>query len=406
MKQKYTDCSNPISDFIVIRDLSVEYPGGHRALEGITLKIRQGESTVLLGRSGAGKSTLLRCLNLLQKPTTGSIWVNGIGDLTERLDLRDYRRQTGMVFQLHHLISRQSALQNVLMGRLAYHATIRSLFPLPEGDIAVAMECLERVGLADKALKRADQLSGGERQRVGIARALAQRPKIILAIELHVLTSYAAMIEATRNGRIDLAFFGPLSYCMAKDKAAIEPFAAKIKDGTATYKSVIIAGANSGVEKPEDIRGKRMAYGDQASTSSHLIPKGVLAQRGIKPADYQESFLGKHDAVALNVMRGNVDAGGLSQVIFASLVEKGTIDKTKVKVVAESDPIPEYPWVMQTDLATALREEIRKAFLELKDPAILKPLKADGFASIKDSDYDVIRNAAKILGLDLGSLEK
>jgi phosphonate transport system substrate-binding protein len=225
-------------------------------------------------------------------------------------------------------------------------------------------------------------------------------------IELHVLTSYAAMIEATRNGRIDLAFFGPLSYCMAKDKAAIEPFAAKIKDGTATYTSVIIAGANSGVEKPEDIRGKRMAYGDQASTSSHLIPKGVLAQRGIKPADYQESFLGKHDAVALNVMRGNVDAGGLSQVIFASLVEKGTIDKTKVKIVAESDPIPEYPWVMQTDLATALREEIRKAFLELKDPAILKPLKADGFASIKDSDYDVIRNAAKILGLDLGSLEK
>jgi phosphonate transport system ATP-binding protein len=183
MKQKYTERSNPISDFIVIRNLSVEYPGGHRALEGITLKIRQGESTVLLGRSGAGKSTLLRCLNLLQKPTTGSIWVNGIGDLTERLDLRDYRRQTGMVFQLHHLISRQSALQNVLMGRLAYHATLRSLFPLPEGDIAVAMECLERVGLADKALKRADQLSGGERQRVGIARALAQRPQIILADE-------------------------------------------------------------------------------------------------------------------------------------------------------------------------------------------------------------------------------
>jgi phosphonate transport system substrate-binding protein len=225
-------------------------------------------------------------------------------------------------------------------------------------------------------------------------------------IELYVLTSYAAMIEATRNGRIDLAFFGPLSYCMAKDKAAIEPIAAKIKDGSTTYKSVIIAGMNSGVEKPEDIRGKRMAYGDQASTSSHLIPKGVLAQSGVKPGDYQESFLGKHDAVALNVMRGNVDAGGLSQVIFIGLVEKGTIDKTKVKVIAESAPIPEYPWVMQTDLSPALREEIRKAFLELKDPAILKALKADGFASIRDSDYDVIRNAAKILGLDLGSLEK
>jgi phosphonate transport system substrate-binding protein len=225
-------------------------------------------------------------------------------------------------------------------------------------------------------------------------------------IELHVLTSYAAMIEATRNGRIDLAFFGPLSYFMAKDKSAIEPFAAKVKDVATTYKSVIIAGTNSGVDTLADIRGKRMAFGDQASTSSHLIPKGVLAQSGVRPGDYQESFLGKHDAVALNVMRGNVEAGGLSQVIFSGLVDKGSIDKTKVKVIAESDPIPEYPWVMQADLAPALKAEIRRTFMGLKDPAVLKPLKADGFAAIQDSDYDVIRNAAKILGLDLGSLEK
>jgi phosphonate transport system substrate-binding protein len=225
-------------------------------------------------------------------------------------------------------------------------------------------------------------------------------------VTIHVLTSYAAMIEATRNGRIDLAFFGPLSYCMAKDKCSIEPFAAKIKGGTTTYKSVIIANANTGIEKIEDIRGKRMAYGDQASTSSHLIPKGVLAGRGIMPGDYQESFLGKHDAVALNVMRGHVDAGGLSQPILEALFTKGSIDRSKVKVIALSDPIPEYPWVMQSDLEPELKRKIRMAFMNLKDPAILAPLKADGFAPIDDSDYDVIRNAAKILGLDLGSLEK
>jgi phosphonate transport system ATP-binding protein len=163
--------------------LSVVYPGDHQALKGITLEILRAEMTVLLGCSGAGKSTLLRCLNFLQKPTTGSIWVEEIGTLDSAGKLREHRRHAGMVFQLHHLIGRQSALQNVLMGRLAYHSTIRSLFPLPNGDVRIGMECLDRVGLADKALKRVDQLSGGERQRVGIARALAQRPRIILADE-------------------------------------------------------------------------------------------------------------------------------------------------------------------------------------------------------------------------------
>jgi phosphonate transport system ATP-binding protein len=168
---------------IRVEDLSVVYPGGHSALQAVNLTFRRGELTVLLGRSGAGKSTLLRCLNLLQRPTAGCVRVHGVDDLAAAPNLRAYRRQTGMVFQLHHLIARQSALQNVLMGRLAYHSTFRSLFPLPAKDIGAAMECLERVGLADKALKRVDQLSGGERQRVGIARALAQRPRILLADE-------------------------------------------------------------------------------------------------------------------------------------------------------------------------------------------------------------------------------
>jgi len=225
-------------------------------------------------------------------------------------------------------------------------------------------------------------------------------------VELHVLTSYAAMVEATRNKHLDLCYFGPLSYCIAKDRCQIECFAAKLKNGVTTYQSVIIVGAASGITKVEEIKGKRMAYGDQASTSSHLIPKGVLAARGVRPGDYEESFLGKHDAVALNVMRGNVDAGGLSKPIFEGLLEKGTIDRPKVKVIAESDPIPDYPWAMQSDLEPALKEKIRKAFHGLKDPAILKPLKADGFAPMDDRAYDVIRNAAKILNLDLGKLEQ
>jgi phosphonate transport system substrate-binding protein len=150
-------------------------------------------------------------------------------------------------------------------------------------------------------------------------------------VKLHVLTSYAAMIEATRNKQIDLAFFGPLSYCLARDKAAIEPFAAKLKNGATTYRAVIIAGVDSGITKLADIKGKRVAFGDPASTSSHLMPKKHLAEAGLEPGrDYKESFLGKHDVVALNVMRGNVEAGALSKPIFEGLVAKGTIDPAKV----------------------------------------------------------------------------
>jgi phosphonate transport system ATP-binding protein len=165
-----------------VADLTVRY-GDFTALKEINLFFEAGKITVLLGRSGAGKSTLLRCLNQLQQQTSGRLQVDGFGELTTQRSLRAYRRATGNIFQMHQLIMRQSALDNVLAGRLGYYSTLRSLFPFPGKDVQLAMDCLERVGLADKALRRAEHLSGGERQRVGIARALCQEPKLLLADE-------------------------------------------------------------------------------------------------------------------------------------------------------------------------------------------------------------------------------
>lgn len=167
---------------IRVSGVTVQY-GPLTALNSVTVEFRKGEFAVLLGRSGAGKSTLLRCLNYLQMPTRGDVQVEGIGSLSEKRNLRRHRRGTGTVFQLHHLIASQTALQNVLAGRLGYHSTLRSLFPLPRAEVNLALECLERVGLLHKALARVDQLSGGERQRVGIARSLCQQPAVILADE-------------------------------------------------------------------------------------------------------------------------------------------------------------------------------------------------------------------------------
>ncbi|MDO9633229.1 MAG: phosphate/phosphite/phosphonate ABC transporter substrate-binding protein [Humidesulfovibrio sp.] len=224
-------------------------------------------------------------------------------------------------------------------------------------------------------------------------------------VELVVTTDYSSMIEAMRHGRLDLGFFGPLSYVLAKSKSDIEPFAAMLKKGKTTYRGVVIASVASGINRIEDIKGKKMAYGDTASTSSHLIPKSMLKAKGLEPKkDYEEHFVGNHDAVALNVQNNNAQAGGLSESIFNMLVEKGTISLSKVKVLAVSNEFPEYPWVMRSNLTLALKKKIKAAFLGMKDPAVLKPFKADGFAPIIDKDYDVVRDLAKILNLDLAKM--
>lgn len=163
--------------------LEVTYPDGTRALQRISCDFAPGEFVVLLGSSGAGKSTLLRSLNGLVPASAGRVRVAGLGDIADRAWLRDHRRRTGMVFQQHHLIGRLSVLANVLMGRLGYHASLRTLLPWSRPEKELALAAIDRVGLIDHALRRADQLSGGQQQRVGMARALVQAPRILLADE-------------------------------------------------------------------------------------------------------------------------------------------------------------------------------------------------------------------------------
>jgi len=173
---------------IRVQNLEVTYAGGIRALAPATLSFEIGAFTVLLGPSGAGKSTLLRALNGLVAPTAGRIIAPGlatpdVGDLNDRRSMRAHRRRTGMVFQQHQLIGRLSVLANVLTGRLGYHSGLRTLFPFSAAEKRLALAAIERVGLLDDALRRADDLSGGQQQRVGIARALVQQPTIMLADE-------------------------------------------------------------------------------------------------------------------------------------------------------------------------------------------------------------------------------
>lgn len=169
---------------ISVSELAVTYANGHQALKPVSIAFKRGELTVLLGASGAGKSTLLRCLNGLVAPSAGLVSSAHHPDIgADAAILRDHRRRTGMIFQHHQLIPRRSALQNVLTGRLSFHSAWRSLLPLPQEDMQLALACLERVGLLKFANTRVDRLSGGQQQRVGIARALASQPEVLIADE-------------------------------------------------------------------------------------------------------------------------------------------------------------------------------------------------------------------------------
>jgi phosphonate transport system ATP-binding protein len=168
---------------IQLHRLEVTYPNGTRALAPTSLEFARGMFTVLLGASGAGKSTLLRAINALVRPTHGEVVAEGIGALTDGRRIRAQRCRTGMIFQQHQLIGRASVLLNVLTGRLGYHSSLRTLLPFSVTEKELALTAIERVGLIEYALRRADQLSGGQQQRVGIARALVQNPTVILADE-------------------------------------------------------------------------------------------------------------------------------------------------------------------------------------------------------------------------------
>jgi phosphonate transport system ATP-binding protein len=151
-----------------VENLTKVYPNGTQALKNVSFEVKDGEFLAVIGLSGSGKSTLLRCINRLIDPTSGKIYWND-QDVTAAST---------------NLVKRSSVFTNVLSGRLGYvNPLLSSLHFFSAEDQKRAMTCLEQVGLTEKAYVRADSLSGGQQQRVGIARALMQEPKLILADE-------------------------------------------------------------------------------------------------------------------------------------------------------------------------------------------------------------------------------
>ena len=175
-----------MTEALTIRGLSKEYVAGKPVLHDIDVSIAAEGITAIIGPSGTGKSTLIRCINRLVEPTAGEILFDG-RDLARLsgVALRHARRQIGMVFQEYNLVERLTVMENLLCGRLGYVSPWRAWrrkFPAGRHR-ARAFDCSTRSGLAGFANRRADALSGGQRQRVGIARAVMQQPRLLLADE-------------------------------------------------------------------------------------------------------------------------------------------------------------------------------------------------------------------------------
>ncbi len=231
-----------------------------------------------------------------------------------------------------------------------------------------------------------------------------------IPVEIQVTSDYTAAIEAMRSKHIDMAWFGPFSYVIASNVAGAEAIVNGVKDstGSASYKSVIITRADTGIKTIEDLKGKTFAFVDPASTSGNLIPRKMFIENGFDPDnDFETSFYaGTHNAVQYAIANGKVDAGASSDNSYARMVESGEIDSEVSVIIYESEPIPGSPIVVRGDLPEKLKNDIQQALIDMDQQTIHE---VDGWGGISkyqlvtDSDYDVIRNTAKILGMDVST---
>lgn len=162
---------------VVIQDLHKKF-GDLEVLKGINIEVKKGEVVVILGPSGSGKSTILRCINRLEEPTSGRIFVDGEEITGKKVDLNKMRQKVGMVFQQFNLFPHMTALQNVTLAPMKVQKKSKQ-----EAE-KIGMELLKKVGLEQKANNFPMQLSGGQQQRVAIARALAMKPDVMLFDEV------------------------------------------------------------------------------------------------------------------------------------------------------------------------------------------------------------------------------
>lgn len=242
------------------------------------------------------------------------------------------------------------------------------------------------------------------------SQAMVERLHQALGMEVKpfVATDYNGIIEAMRAKKLDIAFFGPFSYVLAVQVADAEAFAiAPLSKGSTTYRSQIIARKDHGIAGLSDLRGKTFAFVDPASTSGYLFPKAGLLRAGYDPDTFfgRVVFSGGHDAGAIAVQNGKVDAAAIADGLLETAIARGVVNRNDLAIVWTSDPIPGSPFALRRDLAPDLKKRIVAAFAEMRDIPWGKHGTIPRFDSTTDAAYDVVRDTAKLLKLDLKKMK-
>lgn len=229
-------------------------------------------------------------------------------------------------------------------------STSTATSPGSSGDLKIALvpaEDAEKMAEAFEPIK--DQIAKDTGKNVTVAN----------------VTDYGSVIEAMRAGKVDIAWYGPLSMVLANQEAGALPFAVPEIEGTGDhYFSLIVTKKGSGINKIEDLKGKKLALVDPGSTSGNLVPRAAIKKATGKTVEElvsHMSYAGSHDASLLALVSGSVDACAVQDITFNDQVTKKQIDPAQYTIVFKSDPLPQSPLAYRKDLDPALVDKIKKS---------------------------------------------
>ena len=266
------------------------------------------------------------------------------------------------------------------------------------GTTATAVLAKELVMGLIPAESNEEMIKKFEPMRAYLERKLGEKVKVYTA------TDYAGVIEAMRKKRVDIAWFGPLSYYLAEQEAGAEAFAVGVMtNGKSTYRSLFVVPGDSPIKSIMDLKGKSVAFVDPASTSGGLMPTYLVKKAtGMMPEQFFGKFTwtGSHDAAEMAVKNRTVDAAADNDITYPLMLEKGLITKESNRVLMYSPPLPGSPLTYRKDLPADLKAKIKDAILNAnKEIQVTGYGKLVRYDAVTPADYQPIRDMVKELGL-------